>query len=659
MANRRRTFSYVVQWLLIIAIVAICLRIFFRPVSAPDRTPESWRSWDGFYALSYGSIMHGATGDDVSPEFLRKHLVALRDAGYRTVTPDDVARCADGRHALPEKALLLMFEAGRKDSILNVTPLLRDSGFVAVACINTGACESRDRFYLTGSELKDLARQPHWYLGSMGHRAMGHLGSQDSKARTDTHFLTSRKQENGVSEDDAAFVTRVMQDYATSANFLGALTGRAPALFLYPYTDTGTGRGADPLAARVNRMAVELLYRLAFVDGHDPYNGPTRDRYSLTRLRVDGHLTASALLDRLAHSKPRTRTPDSPVTAAEWTFSPRRPEFGGLHGDAPQPVQLQAGTAAWIKGSEDWTDSEISTKLQFAPDAIAGIYTRYTEPEQCLYLSVTATGIRLHERTKPGNQVTLLDHRAKLEAGREYGVRLKVKRHRAFVFFEGQRVGEPLPLTTIDGRGKSGVGSNGGTTTFSVVNAGPLPTVFIVGNSFRGLPLSLRESALAFLPDLPVEEPSGGSVCLDQQQVDEMVAAASEGVEPIPLVNTLVRPRSAPPLPCTRLSDLPTLGPLVRRLGLRGIGLNKPQDLSKQRVAPVRVLQADQVREWMTSSEDTRQEIILVEGGESDVLRAIQLLLHEIPPHRLVAASAQRSDLPPGVGTAVHPRSQE
>ncbi len=651
------------QWLLIIAVVAICARIFFRPVPAPDRRPEDWRSWDGFYALSYGSIRHGATGVEVSPELLGEHLAALRNAGYKTVTPEDLARYADGGHALPEMALLLMFEGGRKDSILNVTALLRESGFVAVACINTGACESGDRFQLTGSELKDLARQPHWYLASMGHEAMSPISHRPEVA-TDPHFLTTRKFENGVSEDDTAFVIRVMQDYARSANFLGTLTGRSPALFLYPYSDRGIGREADPLAGRVNRMAVELVYRLAFVDGYEPFNGPGRDRYAMTRLRVDGRMSAPALLDRLSRSRLRPRIPESPVTPDDWTFSPKdrdsavRQETKGTL----ETVPLQAGTTAWIKGSDDWTDSEISGKVQFSPGASAGIYTRYTESEQCLYLSLAATGIRLQERANSAGHVTLLDHRASLEPGRPYHVRLRLKRNRAFVFLEGQRVGDPAPLTAPDGRGKSGIGSNGGTSIFSAVTAGPLRKVFVVSDQYRALPIPVRESALAFLPDLPVSEKqpqaSDGSVCVDQQQAEEMIAAAAEGVEPIPLVNTLVRPVSLGSRPCTSLNELATLKPLVHRLGLRGIGRYKPRDLSEHRLAPVRVLQAQQVRDWMSSSKDTKREIILVEGLESDVVHAIDLLLHNIPPQRLVG-SVERADLPPGVGRAVHSRSPE
>jgi len=653
----------VVQWLIIIAIVAVCLRIFFRPVPAPDRSPETWRSWEGFYALSYGAIMRHPTGVEVSSSLLRNHLEALRDAGYKTVTPDDLAHYADGRHALPEKALLLMFEGGRKDSVLNVTPLLRELGFVAVACLNTGACESRDRFYLSSSELNDLARQPHWYLGSMGHQAMSHL-SNSPQGRENAHFLTSRKQENGVSEEDTAFVNRVMQDYATSANFLGSLSGRSPVLFLYPYTDRGLGSDADPLAGRINRMAVELLYRLAFVDGSEPFNGLTRDRYALTRLRVDGRLTASALLDRLARSKPRTRTSDSPVLAVDWMFSPKARDLAAQResGDSLTAVELQDGMSAWVKGSEDWSDSHISAKVRFDPEAVAGIYARYTDPEQCLYLSVAPTGIRLQERRQPGIRVTLGDHKATLKPGREYQVRLTIKRNRAFVFLDGQIIGQSLPLRTVEGHGRCGIGSNTGTSSFSGVKAGPLPVVFVVANEYRSLPAALRESALAFLPELPVvekqAETSAGAVCVDQSQVDEMIAAAAEGVEPIPLVNTAVSPSATSAETCTRLGDIETLKPVVRRLGLRGVGsTHKPRDLAERRLPPVRVLQSNQVRDWLDSSKDAGQEIVLVEGSASEVLRSTDLLLLKIPPHRLVAGSVRPSELPPGVGLAVYPRS--
>lgn len=651
------------QWLLIIAVVAIGLRILFRPVPEPERRPDSWRSWEGFYALSYSSVTRRATGANVSPELLKKHIAALRSAGYNAITPDDLRRYLDREHALPEKPLLLMFEGGRKDTILNVTPLLRESGFIAVACVNTGACESGDRFYLTGAELRDVAHQPHWYLGSMGHRAMSTLG-ETRQSEGDAHFLTSRRLDNGVTEDDTAFVIRVMQDYSTSANFLGNMTGNSPALFLYPYADRGVGRGADPLAGRVNRMGVEVVYRLAFVDAHDPFNGPTRDRYALTRLRVDGRMTASDLLERLSQAKPPRRSPGSPIRPADWIFSPKARESGvrvdGV--DASEKLRLPEATAAWIRGSEDWSNSEINGTVQFAPGAIAGIYARYSGPEQCLYLSLSATGIRLQERSKPGEHVTLLDHKTALEAGRDYRVRLIVKGNRVSLFLEGHRVGEPLPLTTFEGRGRSGIGSNGGTSTFSAVSAGPLPTVFVVGNQYRTLPASVRESALAFLPNLAVTEKEPGSseasFCLEQQQVDEMMAAASEGVEPIPVVITAAS-RVSVGSPCTVTGDLAGLKPIVRRSGVHGLGVFKPYALPERPLAPVRVLRADQVREWLSSSKNTRHEVILVQGDQPEVLRAIDLLLVRVPPQHLVAGSVRLADLPPGVGIVIESGSSK
>lgn len=59
------------------------------------------------------------------PALFDAHLRTLRDNGYATVSPDDVARCLQEKRPLPEKSVLVTLDDGYEDNLKNALPILK------------------------------------------------------------------------------------------------------------------------------------------------------------------------------------------------------------------------------------------------------------------------------------------------------------------------------------------------------------------------------------------------------------------------------------------------------------------------------------------------------------------------------------------------------
>ena len=97
--------SILLQWLVVLALAGLAAYPFIKGRPRPERRPETWRSWQGFMALSYAGIGEGAPEAYPTPERVAEQLAALHAAGYRTITPADALAFLAGRHPLlPEQA---------------------------------------------------------------------------------------------------------------------------------------------------------------------------------------------------------------------------------------------------------------------------------------------------------------------------------------------------------------------------------------------------------------------------------------------------------------------------------------------------------------------------------------------------------------------------
>ena len=638
-----RKISIFIQWLVVIAICAFLVYVIMRPTPQPDYNPETWRNWSGITVLSYPGITRKETPVYPSVKVLESHLSALRDAGYQTVQPEDVRAYLDQHAPLPDKALLLIFEGGRKEAFIRATPVLQRTGYSAVLTVPTVVMKQWGNFYLKKKDVRKIDNLPQWQVGSMGHKAITPIPG--SAPENERRYLTQRFKDKREAESPETFRERIMQDYALSARLLNEAIGMPAQLYLYPYSDAGQSPSADPLAETVNREAVTRYYSLAFIGSASAFNGPGTDPWALTRLRVPGNWTAEQLLAELESSKPRTKPLETIGTAENWVLE-RDAELGD------QEFYLIPDSAAWLRGTENWTDVDISATLHPGKEGIGSLYARYSSMRSWLRVTADAQSISVQERL--GNRLITLFRQSLKEKGADgYKVRIRLRNNRAWLWLQDKPLAKKLPLSPGTERGRTGLGAQGSEVRVSAFSAKPLPARWVLGNSIRLINDADLEQVQAIVPNWfrAGEKPN-----LSQTAKQDLMRASVAGINTYPLLTgggTLSeeKMRNWAEAIDEELSRN-ELKVLTSGIAVAGPHFPLTDELRNRNYKVVHMLSLQEALVWgRVIAEESEDEIIIVNDHSPDADEAIHTLLRTIPSTRLVQLEKDETAIAPDIKT--------
>lgn len=636
-----------VQILAVAALGAWIAYTLLKPAQKPEYDRDAWRSWKGFFALSYQGIAKKDGKEYVSEAELGSQLAALRKAGFHTITPDDAVRFLEGRKPLPEKALLLIFEGGRKDSLLSATPYLRKERYSAVMCVPTKVTDAWENFYLSARELKSVSDDPAWSLCSMGHRAIEMIPVDASGGKD--HFLTGLLRTAKGVENEKEFAERVVGDYEEAYKIIEKATGRPAQAYLYPYADAGENRGPRSPAAEVNLQAVKRCHKMAFVRGDSAFNGWGSDPYRLNRLRVPPGWDSGRLLKELERYEPRTAAPEAFRSPADWTVS-------GDVNISDNALRAGPGAHAFFRGADEWQNVDVKVNIRLEQGGTAFVYGRYVSPRSYVRLSLHKSGVRLQECSGPLMQ-TLAWHPMKVDETKPHLVALRIKGNRVWAAMDGAALGGAEPLAPSIGRGRVGLGSQDGPVEFSSLTAEEIPFRYLFADSLVGLPRETVRQAGAILP---VWFRDGVTPGRDGARTKEMLVAASQGIATIPIVE------AGKELPPDRadafagqiaavLGD-PLVKPCVDRVALRSPGNALVSRIRAKGFKVIRIVSVPEARD--IASKGVGQEdgdMILVEGDGKEAVDVIRELLRSIPSERLIAPVDTKAAIELGVGMVIRP----
>jgi len=630
--------SIFIQWLLVLGFLGFAVHALLKGQPLPDRQPKAWRSWEGFMAISYPGIGTGDSSVYTTPKKLQQQLVALHAAGYRTITLEDALAFLKEDAPLPPKALLLLFEGGRKDSIIFTIKPFRKTGFSGVICLPTRVMRSHGAFFLRRGDFKNIAKMKFWEFAAMGHKAIDEIPVSPDEARG--HFLTQRKwTENGI-ESPEAFQQRVTSDYATCITSIEKETGTHPIAYIYPFADAGRGPEADPEAERINREEVTSLFQMAFVRANNPFNGPGRNPYNLTRLRVPGNLTGEELVQKLER------------------YAPKFYEIGGIHdvdtwqvdGKArfmEDGLEIPAGSVAWLRGSDSWSDVELNTTIQIFPNTTAAIYVRYSSPKSFLRVTLVPEGIRVQENQQ-GKMQTLSWHPDSLTENDPVALRLRVKGSRVWLWHGEKKLAGPLPLTAEPQKGRVGLGADAGTIQVKSFTAMPLVTAYAIASGIDQFPAKDHPQTKALIVPLkPITNKPG------QKHPRAILTAAGQGTEIIPLL-----PAGEAQSPALKdLKDLlshPISHNLISRVAIQSPNSPTLDQLHEMNLGIIAILPAsDLAQENFDVTQLNSDDMILVDGSEKESLVALNKLLATIPAYRIIGYLDDTQSMAFGISRAI------
>ena len=171
--------------------------------------------------LNVHAVMDGADeSDGTNPEssvlpvkLFAADMQMLRDAGYHTVTPEQITAWREGVFELPPNALLLTFDDGRTDTVLNAAPILKRVGMRATVFAIGDAWKRSPLYEATPEELRSLQRQG-WSIEA--HASAPHSGLAVDGKRLP--FLSARMTVDGRLESLSQFRTRAAASTARRAS---------------------------------------------------------------------------------------------------------------------------------------------------------------------------------------------------------------------------------------------------------------------------------------------------------------------------------------------------------------------------------------------------------------------------------------------------------
>lgn len=220
--------------------------------------------------LYHGIVSDKSSTDNVEGYSLRvstfnAQMLALKNAGYHTVSINDYYDFIyRGKH-LPKKSFLLTFDDGRKDSYYPVQPIIHALGFRATMFVITGHSlgSTSNDFYLTKAELLQMKASGDWDL--QPHTRNGHYMVATSPNSSAPFFANKLwlKDQNRL-ETDAEYSARVKQDLVDARNDVISQLGITPVSWAVPFSDLGDNVTNFPGAKQALLAAASKIYPLIF-----------------------------------------------------------------------------------------------------------------------------------------------------------------------------------------------------------------------------------------------------------------------------------------------------------------------------------------------------------------------------------------------------------
>lgn len=323
--DRKKVIRGTLQGIILIVFFVITIKVLFvfteyKPYnSSPESTVEISDNRDtGFIAVSYFGV--DRTGDNklISTEVLEKHLKALKENGYVTITQQDILDYYKEGKLLPKKSLFLLFEDGRRDTAIFAEKILEKYNYKATIQSYADKFAKKDNKFLSPDDLLKLVDTSYWELGTNGYRLEyinvfdkeeNYLGNLDSNEfsnlastiyRDYNHYLMDYiRDEHGVPmESYEQMRSRLDYDYEKLSEIYTKELGEIPQLYTLMHSNTGQF-GTNDKVSEVNSKWIQNLFKMNFNREGFSLNLPDSSIYDLTRIQPQPYWTTNHLLMRI------------------------------------------------------------------------------------------------------------------------------------------------------------------------------------------------------------------------------------------------------------------------------------------------------------------------------------------------------------------------
>ena len=256
---------------------------------------------DGVPVLVYQSIGTAGSEDPgrafvVSRSHFAQQMRALEDAGFHPITVEDAARyIRTGDTALlPTKPVLITFDDGRTEAMLQADPILRDTDMRAAVFAIGKEASSSSLFYITWGGLGSYAASGRWELEN--HTYGLNRSIDDVKGLPPVSELVRVKPGETLSQ----YAARVGADLDHDQGLISSHNGGRAVAFSYPFGDWGQHARTPGVVAALQKV-LATRFQVAFDQDRQAgwrFALPGDNRLHIHRLQVQDW-TGTQLIARL------------------------------------------------------------------------------------------------------------------------------------------------------------------------------------------------------------------------------------------------------------------------------------------------------------------------------------------------------------------------
>ncbi len=306
---------------IVVLVFCIIKALFFFTQYAPyDEFDSSVVSDEdhGFIALSYLGVDRQESDTLIMTSRLDEELGALKSLGYVTISQKDIYEYYYDGKPLPQKALYLMFEDGRKDTAMFAEKLLEKYNFKATIMTYAQNLETADNTFLSPKDIKKIEESGYCELGTNGYRLayinaydrydrfLGQLTAKEYVqmrpylGRDYNHYLMDfLRDKNRIPTETASEMrNRIDYDYDMMRKVYTEKFGAVPLAYVLMQANTGRFGDNDRVSDQ-NKKNMEQLFMLNFNREGYSVNRSDDNEYDLTRMQPQAYWRTNHLLMRI------------------------------------------------------------------------------------------------------------------------------------------------------------------------------------------------------------------------------------------------------------------------------------------------------------------------------------------------------------------------
>ncbi len=235
-------------------------------------------------------------------------MKSLYDAGYTTITVQELVQMIDKKKPYPPKPIMITFDDARIDSFVNGDPILKKYNMKATMFVPTGEIANNHPFFADWPMMKFYAKTLRWDMQAHGHQS--HSLIPVGKLPQKGNFLTNRKWIEPLLrfETNSEYNARLDGDYQEVKRLINQYVPEGDVLaYAFPFGEAGQGPDADILedTLSANIRLFQKHYRFGLVQDTTGYNtlGATPPTF-LNRFIVPQAMDGPALLKQLVSTHP-------------------------------------------------------------------------------------------------------------------------------------------------------------------------------------------------------------------------------------------------------------------------------------------------------------------------------------------------------------------